>query len=168
MHFGKISSPSSLIPALTLPQMAKMRIADEEPYSLDINFDLYYNLLMALVLEKKGSHLILVAYLAFTTTGMFTFMFVDALFVDFTGNTSASSTFFIPIDYRIDSLAVEVKIGGKIKNHAFLALGYGVLRMAAPANTLNASADFLHTIIKSITKTMFHTIKSTILLKLRI
>jgi hypothetical protein len=123
---------------------------------------------MALVLEKKGVHLILAAYLAFTTMGMFTFMFVDALSDDFTGNILAKDAFFIPIDYQIDGLAAEVKMGGKIKDHAFLFLGYGVLRMAAPTNTLNAGADFLHTIIKSITKTMFHTIKSTILLKLRI
>lgn len=123
---------------------------------------------MALILEKKWPHLILAVYLALATTGMFTFMSVDALSDDFTGNSSVKGTFFIPLDYTIDGLAPDVKISSKIKDNAFRSLRYNVFRMAPPMHTLNASADFLHTIIKSITKTTFHTIKSTILLKLRI
>jgi hypothetical protein len=124
---------------------------------------------MALFPGKKWPRLILAAYLACTTMGIFTFVAVEPLrAVDLLDDESLSGGFLTPIDYTIDCLAEDEAVMSKAGGYSLSPVRHGALRISTPAGTQAIGSVLAQSSLMAIEKVNALNIKSTILLKLRI
>lgn len=124
---------------------------------------------MGLFLEKKWPHLILAAYLAFAIMGIFTFAAVEPLrSVDFLEGGNSSGVSITQQDLSADAPIEGEPVITNGRGHSFSSLRTGSLRTLLSLGTRDAGSVVAQTPLRVIEKINHSTIKSTILLKLRI